>query len=302
MASKKTLTEKDFLKLGLEIAKYERWESYKEHCNIERFVDAYGATPKTCAEMWDDLKIIEEIDKYSKAKYLLMALRYLHTNDSERDVASFFGYIDRSRIRKHVKEYVEKIQTLLQLKMLTFEEADDGFVYFMSVDGTHCRIQEPRPFSKVWSSHKFGKAAAVNYEIGLSISKSKLIWLYGPIPAGLKNDLDVAKEKLVPKLQEYNKKKTPKRRIIADDIYKDQSLSDLFSNKNELDSKDLSKFKERVMARHENFNCLLKKWKILDTVFRAHDLDEHQVCFEAVAAIVCYQLDNGSYSLLDPYP
>ena len=69
-----------------------------------------------------------------------------------------------------------------------------------------------------------------------------------------------------------------------------------------LDHRDLAYFKDRALSRHEIFNSFLKKWKVLDEVFRAHDLDDHQVCFEAVAAIACYQLDNGNYSLLDPYP
>ena len=103
-------------------------------------------------------------------------------------------------------------------------------------------------------------------------------------------------------MQKFNQGKELKRCIIADDIYKDEAVKDVFSNKNELDSRDVAYFKDRVLARHENFNCLLKGWKVLDEVFRSQDLDEHQICFEAIAAVVCYQLDNGSYKLLDPYP
>ena len=142
-------SEQRFLKLGLEIAGYKRWETYQHGSNIDRFVSCYDATPKTCFEMWKDLKFMDKLDKYSKPKYLLIALRYLYTNDTENDLARFFGYIDRTRIRTHAKEYANKIQWLLQLKMLSFEESEDGLVYVMSVDGTHCRIQEPRPFSKI---------------------------------------------------------------------------------------------------------------------------------------------------------
>ena len=73
------------------------------------------------------------------------------------------------------------------------------------------------------------------------------------------------------------------------------------SGKNDMDSREVANFKEQALARHENFNSLLHKWRVLDTVFRGHDLDEHQLCFEAVAAIVYYQLDNGCYNLLDPF-
>ena len=111
--------------------------------------------------------------------------------------------------------------------MLTFTESDDGFIYFMTVDGTHCPIQEPRPFSKVWSSHKFGGDAGVNYEVGLSINKDKLIWLYGPIPAGLKNDLSVAREKLIPKVRQHAHRKKAERRILGDGIYQAQDVKDI---------------------------------------------------------------------------
>jgi hypothetical protein len=294
------LTAQDFLKLGMETARVEHWRTYKEHCNIERFTKNYGATPETCREMWADLNTLGEIDKRSKPLHLLEALRYLFKYHTEDDLSNFFGYICRTTIRTHTKAYTEKIQTLLQLKMLTFEEADDGFIFFMTVDGTHSPIKEPRPFSTIWSSHKFGGDAGVNYEIGLSISKQKLIWLYGPTPAGLKNDLEIAREALIPKLRAFRKGKP--RRMLADGIYNSEDVLDVVTLKNELDSRDMEEFKDRAMARQENYNSLIHNWKVTDHMFRSHDLDEHQVCFEAVNAICCYQLDNGAYSLLDPYP
>jgi hypothetical protein len=54
-----------------------------------------------------------------------------------------------------------------------WNEHNDGIIFFMSVDGTHCPIEEPHPFSKKWSSHKFGGKPGLNYEIGLKIDEQE---------------------------------------------------------------------------------------------------------------------------------
>ena len=298
----KLYTEDEFLAIGPEIAGYDRWKKYKRECNIKRFSSTYGPTPLTCAEIWEDLHMLGELDKYSKPREMLMAVQFLFKHSTEDDTCRFFKLGCRTTARQYVEKWTAKIQTCLQLKMITLEEADDGMNFLMTVDGTHCPIREPRPFSKIWSSFKFGGSAGVNYEVGLSINKNKLIWLNGPIPAGLKNDLQIAQEKLVPAVRELSAKRGKKLRILADGIYFAEEVLDVVSVKNGLDSREVEEFKDRAGSRHENFNGLLKNWKVLSEVFRKHDLDQHQICFEAVATICCYQLDNGSYSLLDPFP
>ena len=57
---------------------------------------------------------------------------------------------------------------LLYWKIGTLEDNDDGLIYFMTVDGTHCPIWEPAPFSPEWSSDKHGGDAGCNYELGYS--------------------------------------------------------------------------------------------------------------------------------------
>lgn len=195
---------------------------------------------------------------------------------------------------------MKKLQKLVLRKMLSWEDADDGMIFFMSVDGTHCRVEEPRPFSTIWSSHKYGGKAAVNYEIGLLISRAKLIWIYGPTAPGAMNDLDVARQELIPALRSYRDYNSLERMIIGDGIYIADDVSDVISTKNDYDPREIAEFKDRVSSRHECFNGFLKQWNVLDQRFR-HELEFHRPCFEAVAAVCCYQLDNGSYSLFDPY-
>ena len=67
--------------------------------------------------------------------------------------------------------------------------------FFLSNDGTHCPIQEPRPWSQKWSSHKLGGKAGVAYEIGLQTQSDDLAWVHGPFPAGV-GDLDIFRDML----------------------------------------------------------------------------------------------------------
>jgi hypothetical protein len=54
------------------------------------------------------------------------------------------------------------------------------------------------------------------------------------------------------------------------------------------------------MACHETFNQHLKNLKCLSTKFR-HGINNHKIAFEAVCAILQYELDNDSMSLFHPY-
>ena len=56
----------------------------------------------------------------------------------------------------------------------------------LTVDGIHCRIEEPQHPTKSqdrsYYSHKF-KTAAVDYEIGLSVYDNRFVWMNGPMRA-----------------------------------------------------------------------------------------------------------------------
>ena len=77
--------------------------------------------------------------------------------------------------------------------------------FTLSLDGTHCPIEEPKPWSQIWSSHKLGKKAGVTYEIGLRIHTPDLAWVNGPFPAGQYNDLDMFRASLKGKLETLNR-------------------------------------------------------------------------------------------------
>jgi hypothetical protein len=170
---------------------------------------------------------------------------------------------------------------------------DDGdAIIDFSIDGTQCPIWEPRPWSVIWSSHKFGGKPGVNYEIMLRLNKPELVWVFGPIPPGKYNDCATFKLKLMQQFPFW-------KRAVGDDGYR--GLDEFISLRNEFDPPELATFKERAMARHENFNQRLKKWQVLTKRFR-HGVGNHKTAFRAVCAITLYEIGNGSTSLFDPFP
>jgi hypothetical protein len=103
--------------------------------------------------------------------------------------------------------FVEKIQALKAQKIVWPEVNFGDDIFAMTVDGTHCWLHEPqRP---TWSqdlryfSHKYGKAG-LDFELGILISESKLVWLNGPFMAG-KNDVQIFQKALKQKLQTAGK-------------------------------------------------------------------------------------------------
>lgn len=55
--------------------------------------------------------------------------------------------------------------------------------FYASVDGTDCLIEKPSPHSSVWYSHKLN-TSALQYEIGVSIEKARIVTVNRPCPAG----------------------------------------------------------------------------------------------------------------------
>ena len=171
---------------------------------------------------------------------------------------------------------------------------DDGLTFFMSIDGTTCPIWEPCPFSTENSSHKLGGKPGANFEIGLQINRPKLLWVYGPTKPGKYNDLMVFRQKLMGEMERL----VPGRRCIGDKGYKGEP--DFISTRNEYDPKELMEFKDRVLARHENFNQRLKCFECLTKMWRHKEI-EHGDAFRAVCSTTVYQLETGGTTLYDPY-
>jgi hypothetical protein len=157
-------------------------------------------------------------------------------------------------------------------------------IFVISVDGTHCRINEPRrePSAK-WYSKKFSQAG-VSYELGIAIHANQLVWINGPFPAS-EHDITIYRK------DGGLKSKIPEgKRLVGDEGYKGES--ETISTRNKLDSVAVKTFKRRARARHETFNGRLKNFKILAERFR-HGVVKHKTAFEAVCVMVQYEMENG---------
>jgi DDE superfamily endonuclease len=135
----------------------------------------------------------------------------------------------------------------------------------------------------VYFSHKHNHAG-VDYEIGLSVFTSQLIWVNGPFPAG-ENDISIFKNHGL------------RERIpagcwaIADNGYR--GVLSKIRPSSSLDKSSVRELKSRAKARHESFNGKLKNFAVVHDRWR-HAIDDHAVAFEAVCVICQYQLENGS--------
>lgn len=141
----------------------------------------------------------------------------------------------------------------------------------ISVDGTDFTIFEPTPFSNTWYSHKTN-GPAIRYEVALSLQSAKIVWAYGPFPAGTP-DISIFRTKLKYKLARADEF------AICDNGYTDDRCIQPPGTNNRFHY-TLS----RVRARHENLNRRLKQFNVLGHRFR-HDLSKHKLCFMAVANI-----------------
>lgn len=65
---------------------------------------------------------------------------------------------------------------------------DNGETFLLSVDGTHCRIQEPKHPTRSKNpesySHKFHQAGLA-YELALSVWDDRLVWMNFPFKASV---------------------------------------------------------------------------------------------------------------------
>ena len=159
----------------------------------------------------------------------------------------------------------------------------------ITVDGTHCRINEPchptMTKNSEYFSHKFGDAAHM-YELAVSIFHNAIVHVSGPYPAAT-HDLAVFRQSLMGKLE-----KLEGRKAIGDSGYQGESgEGKTVSISTTQDSKAVRKFKGRAKARQESLNSRLKRFNIMDHRFR-HRLDRHKLAFEAVVVILQYQLED----------
>jgi DDE superfamily endonuclease len=317
------LTDEEMLEQGLALVRLrvKRIEGVGDEKSVRRFVAHFGSKPLACAHLWEALQFTDNEDALvvpggKSVKHFLIALHWLRRYPTETEQEALFGLSDRT-CRKWSLYYCQKIAALrdevvgiLSLSCLFCTcnqnsvvsypsvlvaqivwpdewQDDNAPTFLISVDGTHCRIYEPQhpEFSKnpAYYSHKFHQAA-LNYEIGVSLFTSDVVWVNGPFPAG-QPDIKVFRERGL------KEKIPPGKRITGDNGYRGEPA--LISTPNQHDPPELKNFKARAQARHESFNKRVKDFACLSERFR-HGIEKHEAAFVAVCVVVQFQMENGS--------
>jgi hypothetical protein len=223
-------------------------------------------------------------------KDVLMAMNWLRLYDTEHVLAGRWGLSEES-IRNRVKNCCKAIQSLKDNKIVWIDQPNVTFI--ASVDGTHCRIFEPRtdPGSK-WYSHKFN-GPGVAYEVVIALHSTNVISVRGPFPASI-HDITVfrggRKDEFPKNPAAVIFKTKAGQRVIGDSGYEGEHEKVAITR--EGDSVEVKKFKARAKARHESFNSRLKSFQILDLAFR-HGFGQHQMAFEAVCTLCQLDMENG---------
>ena len=175
--SSEVLTEANILKDGLAFVGF---PGDRQNCRLslkrDRFRAHYGVSPKSVQAVLKDLK---DIGHEFPLKQFLMTLCWLRLYDTEHVMAGRWG-LSEETIRNEVKVCISGIVSLKDQKIRWVEPAGTNIA---SVDGTHCRIFEPRrdPSSK-WYSHKF-HGPGLSYELAISLWSNNVLSVRGPFPA-----------------------------------------------------------------------------------------------------------------------
>lgn len=290
------------------------------HENHLNFKAAYGVSPRACVALWQDMWDSQHpeitIGPGASLDHFFWCLHFIRAYPLERNMAGYLRANRRGMMRR-VKEYVTMISLMKDQKIklprvntdvqlfLNLPPADDetdpndaaarlddndnnndatedeaANLFFLTVDGTDCPINEPTPFNRNWMSHKF-KGPAIKYEIGVSL-EGDISWVSTPY-RGSVHDSTIFRRALRLAIPEGYC-------VIVDSAYGQQD--DKVAPVTDYDDKEVAIFKKRALARHETCNKRLKDFKVTSHHFR-HGLPFHSVCFNAVAVACQYNIENG---------
>ena len=292
--SPREMLNEGLLLLGWTQKKIDRVE---ESTNSIRFRSHFNCNPPVAAQIWEDLQTtkieganINEHSTKRKPKSLrdfLAAMHFLARHGTENEREPLWKK-SKNTLRRDTWVYIDCIRALKAEKIVWPKDFGD-LIWVLTVDGTHLRSHEPGdtdiPKDPAYFSYKH-HCAGFNYELALSLTESRLIWMSGPHAAGTYNDTKIFKEKgLAHKLKKAGKKG------IADGGYNGYS-SLLSLPNNSHDDPEVRKFKSRAWLCHESFNRMLKTFKCLSETFR-HSRECLQACFEACAVVTQYKMERG---------
>lgn len=158
---------------------------------------------------------------------------------------------------------------------------DVGNRCLVCVDGIHFKINEPRPFSSKWNSHKLG-GAGLAYELVTNIMTGDIVSYNGPFPAGEWSDIKIFRNQTRKHLGRGEK-------VLADLGYQgDEKVVTKIDSRNAAHSYGMGCARDR----HETVNRRLRTWSALKQSFR-HSRHKHNYIFRSVAVLEQAKMNLG---------
>ena len=278
--------------------------SKKKHSSqVESFKAHYGSHPLVLSKMWNDLvdhnsSIAEDLkmspkeltekgfDRFLAAQYFLWAYPR-----NAKQGSSPFGKCDKLMKGPKLWLWLKRIQALKELKIVWLDRFNDpnAETCIVTVDGTDCRIREPKhphfPVDSKHNSQKF-RSAGLKYELAIAIHSPNLVWVSRGVKCGV-NDKTLFAE------PGGLKEKIPAGKIaFADGSYRGHESK--CAPPNPLDDPITQNIKSRSRLRQETFNGRIKNFKsIMNGKPFRHGVEKHGIVFESVCVILQYQMENG---------
>jgi len=299
----------DFFSFGMTILKTKSADiAPMNDCNLRLFRSNFGVSPRTMQKCWT-LLLMHAASSKIKPKHLLWTCLFLKTYGKECthcsicqcDPKTFRRWIwivvrAISNLEAHVvstANYNHKTTTinmlynvfLLQIIWDNRKKHDSGDDCLVSVDCTDVEIQEPKPFSSKWYSHKHN-GPGLRYEVALSLKRGDIVWIHGPFPCGKWPDIAIFRVSLKSFLDENE-------RVEVDNGYRGEdpiSCKTPGGISSMIDNRIVER--KRIRARHETVNARLKSFSVLKQVYR-HALIDHVDVFSAVAVLVQLGIEEG---------
>jgi hypothetical protein len=170
---------------------------------------------------------------------------------------------------------------IIKIKWNNRFKGDVGNRCLVCVDGIHIKINEPRPFSPKWNSHKLG-GSALAYELVTNIMTGDIVAYNGPFHAGEWSDIKNFRHRTRRHLG-------PGEKVLADLGYQgDERIVTKVNSRNPLHSYGMGCARDR----HETINGRLRHWGSLKQCYR-HCRHTHNFVFRSVIVIEQIKMNLG---------
>ena len=158
----------------------------------DRFHGHCGSNPHVCAQIWEDLQMTTaqeaRIDPSRRnLRHFFWAMHFLRKCPNSAIEAEQMWKTSENTCVENSFYCVGKVQALKALKLHWPSDNFGDDIWIGTVDGTHFRNQEiahpdiPKDPSIFSCKHH---SAGFNYEIGVALRESKIVWFSGPHEAG----------------------------------------------------------------------------------------------------------------------